>query len=342
MSAKETKPGAGDPVGVGNWKTTERPARCSFPGPAGAAALLRVTVDRSAYADLIAHAKESLETEICGVLAGRVCEDDQGVFLHIAAIIPGIAASHGATHVTFTQETWNHIHRSLEKNHPKLRMLGWYHSHPGFGVEFSEMDLFIQKNFFPNPTQIALVMDPLSGAVAICLNSPQGIAYLDKYWVEGREQPCQVPKGIPSQTSSSASPADGPENAQALRNLETRLGQLIQTVDDQRRAHDRFLLFCGMALALVLIGSLGYTFYSSYRYRNEPPKVTQFVPVPIKVGDKTILVGLGVLEWQVPSELNATFLELEREKRLEADKADALKAATNGTLAETNKPSHEH
>jgi proteasome lid subunit RPN8/RPN11 len=356
MSAKEIKPGAPgtkpprpasggaggavEATGVGNWKSTERTVRRSFPGPRGASALLRVTADRRAYAELIAHAKESLDAEICGVLAGTLCEDDQGYFLHVEALIRGTAASQGSTHVTFTQETWNGIHTVLEKDHPKLRIVGWYHSHPGFGVEFSEMDLFIQRNFFSSPTQIALVIDPLSGAVAICLNTPEGIAYLDKYWVEGREQPCQIPKGQAGKTSSSAVPAGPPENAEALRTLEARLDQLIQAVDEQREAHGRFLLICGLVVCLAAIGAVGYSFYSSYRYRNEAPKVTQFVPVPIKVGDKTVLMGVGVLEWQVPEELNAAYVELERQSRLAAEtaKEEAAKAAADAQAQDTNAP----
>ena len=38
---------------------------------------------------------------------------------------------------------------SLEREHPGLKIVGWYHTHPGFGVEFSEMDLFIQRIFLP-------------------------------------------------------------------------------------------------------------------------------------------------------------------------------------------------
>ncbi len=36
----------------------------------------------------------------------------------------------------------------MEEKHSSLSIVGWYHSHPGFGVEFSDMDMFIQKNFF--------------------------------------------------------------------------------------------------------------------------------------------------------------------------------------------------
>jgi hypothetical protein len=71
---------------------------------------LRVAIERTAHADLVAHAKESLKAEICGVSAGRLCEDDEGLFLHVSAAIRGKQANQGSTHVTFTHATWNAIH----------------------------------------------------------------------------------------------------------------------------------------------------------------------------------------------------------------------------------------
>jgi len=215
-------------ISVNAWKSSERRLRRDFPGPRGASALMRVAMERGAFAELIAHAKESLEKEICGVLAGKICEDSAGLFVHVGAVIRGAAAAQGSTHVTFTQETWQHVHKTLERDFSDLQIVGWYHSHPGFGVQFSEMDLFIQKNFFSGPAQIALVIDPLSGAIAICLNTDQGIQYLDRFWVDGREQICQVPAipaanappfpQIESSTSTGTKPTD--------QALEARLGQL--------------------------------------------------------------------------------------------------------------------
>ena len=40
--------------------------------------------------------------------------------------------------------------------------MGWYHSHPGFGVFLSDHDTFIHKNFFSSPGQVAWVFDPHS------------------------------------------------------------------------------------------------------------------------------------------------------------------------------------
>jgi proteasome lid subunit RPN8/RPN11 len=333
-------------VAVGFWKSSDRPARRSFPGPKDAAALLRVAVDRAAHAELIAHAKASLDKEICGVLAGTVCEDDHGPFVHVAAVIRGSAASHGSTHVTFTQETWNNIHRTLEQDFPRLQIVGWYHSHPGFGVEFSDMDLFIQRNFFPSPTQIALVTDPLSGATAICVNTDAGIKYVERFWVDGREQICQVPKDRQAQKTSSVGTSGGSDASEAIRALESRVGQLIQAIDDQRASYQRFLLFVGVVVCLGVIVGVGYTYYSQVRYRNEPPQVNQTVPVPIQVGDKTVFLGVGITSWQVPEELNAAFLAVEKMKRLAEEKAAQESTNQSGTNAAsssalTNAPSNK-
>lgn len=329
-------PAAGTKVSVRATSTPDKPVSRSFPGPHGAQSVLRVAVERGAYAELIAHAKESLEAEVCGVLAGQICEDDEGVFVHVEAVIRGSAASQGSTHVTFTQATWNAIHQSLERDYPKLRMVGWYHTHPGFGVEFSDMDLFIQRNFFSGPTQIALVTDPLSGAVAICVNTPAGIEYLNRFWVNGREQQCLVPVREAARRSAAvSSPAPAGDVAQAVQALESRVNQLVQTVDEQRASFHHFLMFIGIIACLGIVVSVGYFIYSQFTSRNEPPKINQFVPVPVQVGDKTVMLGVGVVEWQVPPELNALYLQLEQLKR-EAEAKAAKEAAQKAARAATN------
>src|SRR5882724_12746213 len=113
----DSKPGAkSEPAKVSatDWDTRKSPVWRTFPGPKNADVALRVAIDRGAYAEVIAHAKESLQCEICGALVGDVCEDDNGTFVEVKAAIRGTAAREGSTHVTFTQETWNTIHQRLE------------------------------------------------------------------------------------------------------------------------------------------------------------------------------------------------------------------------------------
>lgn len=102
------------------------------------------------------HARSSMKAEVCGVLIGAA---DQERTL-IEACIPGVNAAQGGAHVTFTQDTWEHIYKIKDQQFPDGKIVGWYHSHPGFGVFLSEHDLFIQENFFSSPHQVAWVYDP--------------------------------------------------------------------------------------------------------------------------------------------------------------------------------------
>lgn len=102
------------------------------------------------------HARAHPKTEVCGVLIG----DDANNAIDIRASIEGTDAAQGGTHVTFTQETWESIYRVKDELYPNDRIVGWYHSHPGFGVFLSEHDMFIQENFFSSPGQVAWVYDP--------------------------------------------------------------------------------------------------------------------------------------------------------------------------------------
>ncbi len=104
------------------------------------------------------HARSSNAAEICGVLIGS--EKDGATT--IDASIPGTNAVEAGTHVTFTQDTWEHIYRVKDRDYPDARIVGWYHSHPGFGVFLSDHDTFIHKNFFSAPLQVAWVYDPHS------------------------------------------------------------------------------------------------------------------------------------------------------------------------------------
>jgi proteasome lid subunit RPN8/RPN11 len=102
------------------------------------------------------HARTSMKAEVCGVLIGNT-EHER---MTVEACIAGINAAQGGAHVTFTQDTWEHIYKIKDKDFPEHKIVGWYHSHPGFGVFLSEHDLFIQQNFFSNPQQVAWVFDP--------------------------------------------------------------------------------------------------------------------------------------------------------------------------------------
>ncbi len=107
-----------------------------------------------------AHGKSSMNAEICGVLVGQPLRDERGAYLLIRAAVEGDSAKNHAAQVTFTAKTWAHIQEVMDSKYPDDRIVGWYHTHPGFGIFLSGMDLFIQDNFFNLPWQVAFVYDP--------------------------------------------------------------------------------------------------------------------------------------------------------------------------------------
>ena len=118
----------------------------------------RVTIAGEVLRQIRQHARSNSKTEVCGVLIGA----DNGMGLSITARIPGLNAAQAGTYVTFTQDTWEHIYKIKDKDYPEERIVGWYHSHPGFGVFLSDHDTFIHKNFFSSALQVAWVYDPHS------------------------------------------------------------------------------------------------------------------------------------------------------------------------------------
>ena len=119
----------------------------------------RTIVLQSVINEIREHGRTSMHAEVCGVLVGTLCWDG-GPYLLIDGRIEGKHASHQSGSVTFTSETWDYIHEELAAKYPDKRIVGWYHTHPGFGIFLSNMDAFIHENFFSFPWEPAYVFDP--------------------------------------------------------------------------------------------------------------------------------------------------------------------------------------
>ncbi|MGC4033433.1 MAG: Mov34/MPN/PAD-1 family protein [Tepidisphaeraceae bacterium] len=121
-----------------------------------------VVIQRTALNAIHTHGQSDTAVEVCGVVVGELCRDRVGPYLLISDHIAGDKAASRQTQVTFTAETWNNIQAEMEAKHVGRKVVGWYHTHPGFGVFLSGMDLFIQDNFFNLPWQVAWVYDPIA------------------------------------------------------------------------------------------------------------------------------------------------------------------------------------
>ena len=164
-----------------NQLQAEKLSTAAFPAPRGAD--FRVYFEPQGHAAMTAHAAEDVSVEICGVLVGDWGRDDDGPFVSVRNYIRCDSAAKKFAEVTFTHESWSHINREMDTKFQDQRIVGWYHSHPNFGIFLSDRDFFIQQNFFSGPGQIALVIDPVRKIEGVFEWRDGRTAPSPQYWV---------------------------------------------------------------------------------------------------------------------------------------------------------------
>jgi proteasome lid subunit RPN8/RPN11 len=177
----------------------------AVPFPGGRQQAFRIFFSPEVHARIWTHARENLAVEVCGVLVGSWGKDEAGPFVAISEAIRGEAATSKFAEVTFTHETWARINQEMDSRFSHLSIVGWYHTHPNFGVFLSDRDVFIQQHFFSGAGQIAHVVDPVRGNEGVFVwhhGKPLPAAH---YWVGDRL--------IASEPSTHASKTDGAADA---------------------------------------------------------------------------------------------------------------------------------
>lgn len=107
------------------------------------------------------HARQNPDREVGGVLLGDVRLDEhEQMYVYVTHTLKAEFASEARGHLTFTHQTWLQIHAAHDALYPDKTIVGWYHTHPGWTIFLSPWDLFIHQNFFKQPWQVALVIDP--------------------------------------------------------------------------------------------------------------------------------------------------------------------------------------
>lgn len=120
-----------------------------------------VFVELDALLDAEDHAMSDTRVELGGVLLGGHYQDSEGK--PFVLVTDALRARHYEStrgSFKFTHDTWQEITRQRDGYGPDARIVGWYHTHPGWGVFLSGMDLFICEHFFNRPLDLALVIDP--------------------------------------------------------------------------------------------------------------------------------------------------------------------------------------
>ena len=166
-----------------------------------------IMIDGGVVAGAAEHGQQDTSREQAGVLVGRVADGRQGPVVCVEAAIPAAHTQASRSRVTFTHDTWSDIYRVIDSQYADKQIVGWYHTHPGFGIFLSEYDLFIQRNFFSAPWQIAYVVDPLSREAGCFCWQGGDVTQTDGYNIysaAGSQLPVPPPASVPSHVPATA------------------------------------------------------------------------------------------------------------------------------------------
>lgn len=122
-----------------------------------------VRIDARVRKEIEHYAGKDRHTECLGLLFGTVSTEQDRRVIHVRAFAPAIGAVGTRTSVRVTLEAWESMLCVRDRDYPELRVLGWFHSHAGWGVFMSDLDVFVHRHFFPHPNMVAYVLDPTVG-----------------------------------------------------------------------------------------------------------------------------------------------------------------------------------
>jgi proteasome lid subunit RPN8/RPN11 len=245
----DARPNDSEPIDVRLLSRQELPHE-AFPG--GCNDGLRVFFTTEVHQALWRHALLDTTVEICGVLVGSWHRDQAGPFVKIVESIRGEGAKTRFAEVTFTHETWAKINSEMDNKFSTLSIVGWYHTHPDFGIFLSDRDRFIHEHFFSGPGQIAHVIDPIRKAEGVFI------------WCNARPSPCEhywVGDRILAQTEGgvdrSADLEPGPRSHAATAGRPPGSPQPPSATDARGSSRESFPSF-GPLIAYALVFFLGY------------------------------------------------------------------------------------
>ena len=109
--------------------------------------------------EIFEYSRRDMSRELGGFLLGGFYKHEQE-YVEISAFLPAQDTHNARATLTFTHQTWAKLNDDVDSLYPELKVVGWQHTHPGFGVFLSQYDQFIHRHFFAQPWQIAMVVDP--------------------------------------------------------------------------------------------------------------------------------------------------------------------------------------
>ena len=145
--------------------------------------LVSIFMTQPAYSRICVHSVSDLKNEVGGILVGQWCLDENHEqFVVVEHALPARYTRQGSVYLTFTQDSLVDIHEQIDNNYKGQRIVGWYHTHPNMGVFLSHYDTWLHNNFFPEPWQVALVVEPVGATGGFFVRQKHGVLDPTRYF----------------------------------------------------------------------------------------------------------------------------------------------------------------
>jgi len=161
----ERSPPDGDHIRPHEWLSQEMKA--SYEQRLARRGYFDLYLSKTAVEKMVNHAKRfgRMRKEAMGFMLGDVCESDGRRFVMVRDIATGALLS-SADRVRFDNESYHELFSELDASGFDYVIVGWYHSHPGYGCFMSSIDVNTQSASFREGHLSAIVIDPLLKEIA--------------------------------------------------------------------------------------------------------------------------------------------------------------------------------
>ena len=103
--------------------------------------------------------------EIGGFLLGKVARDTHDQYaVSVEKFVPITPERNNRYTVKFGDQAWSELD-DAQRAHKDLKLVGWFHTHPGHGLFLSEADLSEHRQLFRQRYQIAIEIDPCTSGL---------------------------------------------------------------------------------------------------------------------------------------------------------------------------------
>ena len=264
---------------------------------------LPIFLDRETADAIERHALRDTSVELGGIILGHECVDDQTgePFVWVTESLEAKHYENTQSSFTYTHEAWEEITRERDRLHPDLDIVGWYHTHPDFGIFLSSHDLFIHRNFFNQPLQLAYVVDPIRQTRGFFRWRGEGLEQVGGYYLSAERGDRIALARLANDLESlpNADPGGGggglsPRLEAELIAMLSRPHQAASTSPADRAQVAALFGMTGLFAGVVLVAALGWL-YALNQQMHDQTAVLNKLERSVDQTDKVQLLALDTL-----------------------------------------------